>query len=78
MNKINVKSVVGVIVGIVAVKLFGALETIIGAAVAALIIKILSGKHPGATWVFILAYAVGAVLAFVLSVAAGMILYQYM
>ena len=71
---LNWKNVLYGVLIIVFIKLFGPLETVLGALVAMLIEKTVSPRYPGEKWPTYLAYGLGIAVAFVTAILFGIML----
>ena len=71
---LNWKSVIYGVLIILFIKLFGALETILGALAAMLIEKTVGPRYPGEKWPTYLAYGLGIAVAFVTAILFGIML----
>ena len=71
---LNWKNILYALAAILFVKLFGPLETVLGALVAMLIEKTVGPRYPGEKWPTYLAYGLGIAVAFVTAILFGIML----
>lgn len=70
----SARNLLEIALGILCVRIFGALETLLGIGVWALVSKLGKKNHPDAKWPDVVGIVAGLVVAFVAAVLVGMLL----
>lgn len=73
-KKGTAKNLLEIALGILCVRIFGALETLLGIGVWALVSKLCKKNHPDAKWPDVVGIVAGVVVAFVSAVLVGIFL----